>query len=159
MSLSAGRSCSWLFPHDASTAVTPVNHPPCSPLALWQAVNEYQRPHHASTLYTITNLLLSLSCSLSCLLFLSLYQLARRCSVPCLSTRWKRVRRWVELLTLLFLLPQWRVECLNSNLSLCCVSAHLSKHPSVSARVHVLLTATLLSGVFKATMCRIILWL
>ncbi len=56
-----------------------------------------------------------------CLLFLSLSQLARRCSVPCLSTRWKRVRRWVWHLTLLFSLPQWRVECLNSNLSLCCV--------------------------------------
>ncbi len=52
-------------------------------------------------------------------------------------------------MALLFLLPQWRVECLNSNLSLCCISVHLSKHPSVSARVHVLLTATLLSGVLK----------
>lgn len=68
-SLSAGRSRSRLFPHDASTAVTAVNHPPRSPLALWQAVNGYHKPHHASTLRTITNLSLSpcVFCSSLCL--------------------------------------------------------------------------------------------
>ena len=55
MSLSAGRSSSQPVPHDAFTAVAAVNHPPHSALALWQAVNTYQRPRRVSTLRTITN--------------------------------------------------------------------------------------------------------
>lgn len=116
MSLLVGRHCSRLFPCDAFTAVTTVSHCPHSALALWQAVNGYQRLQHVSTLHSITNSPLSLS-----FVSLPVLQLAHRCSVPCLNTRWKRVRRWVECLTLMFPLPQQRVKCLNSKLSLCCV--------------------------------------
>lgn len=87
MSLS-GWSCSRLFPHDTSAAVTAVNHSARSPLALWQAVNGYQKLHHASTLHAITNLPLSLSA-----FCFPPTQLARQCSVPCLSMRWKRAKR------------------------------------------------------------------
>lgn len=130
MSLS-GRSCSRLFPHDVSAAVTAVNHPACSPPALWQAVNRYQKLHHASTLHAITNLPPSLS-----LPFVSL-RLSSLAGVQCHV--WARDGREQKGESSTWLcrfsapsVASWMSKFLIF-LSLASGSAHLSEHPNVSA--------------------------
>lgn len=131
MSLSAGRSCSRLFSHVASTAVTAVNHPHRSPPASWQAVNGYQRPHHVSTLHTITN-----SLSLSPLfLFVSARSPVFSAMFEHEMEESKKVSRALDCVVLAS--PRWQVECVLILIFLCVASGstHLPKHPSVSASV------------------------